>query len=406
MTRPRPLIGHNIIIFSSDDWDSGLKTSKYHIAKELARHNRVLFVNSIGLRAPTASSRDLGRILGKLAAFFRGARKAPEGLHVYTPIVFPFCRGSALVKLFNRMLLRLTLRWLKCRLRLTDPIAFVFIPTFNDVVGTLGEKAIIYYCIDDLRGYHGVDRAWFNREEEILLSRAKCVISSAAALRDEFRDKGWRAYYVPHGVDWALFRAAVDMELPIPDDLAAIPEPRLGFYGFLSDEWVDYPLLKLMAATHPEWQIVLIGRPRAGMDMESMIPEPNIHYLGLKRFAELPAYTRHFAVGLIPFRLNKLTVHSNPLKLLEYLSGGLPVVVTEIPEAGKFGEGVNIAASHDEYIEQCEKAIEDTGWEAREARSRLAAGHSWERRIEQISEIVRTEMSTDHNETTKGEAVL
>jgi len=393
MALPKMLNGENIIIFSSDDWASGLKTSKYHIALHLARRNRVLFVNSVGLRAPTATGRDMGRMLKKLASFFRGARKAPEGLHVYTPILFPFKRGNPAVKALNGAILHVVMRWLKWRLSLSKPILFSFIPTFNDVIGKLAEKAIIYYCIDDLRGYAGVDRAWFNREEERLLARANCVISSSANLCREFREKNHHAHYVPHGVDWPRFRKAVEENLPLPEDLRNVPEPRFGFYGFLSDEWLDYPLLRRMAREHPEWHVVLIGRPKAGMDMATVVPEPNIHYLGLKRFEDLPAYTRHFTVGLIPFRLNRLTLHSNPLKLLEYLAGGLPVVSTDIPEVRRYGEGVHIAGSHEAFIECCRKALQEGGSQERERRSRAAEAHSWEKRIEEISEIVYDEIA-------------
>jgi len=389
MTSSSPLTGENIVIFSSDDWASGLKTSKYHVARQLARHKRVLFVNSIGLRAPTASGRDIGRIFKKLAGFFKGTTKVPEGLHVYTPIAIPFRRGSRLVKMLNAIVLRVTLRWLKWRLSLSDPIVFCFIPTFNEVVGSLGEKAIIYYCIDDLRGYGGVDIDWFNREEERLLSRANCVISSASELNDAFLERGHKAHYVSHGVDWPLFRKAIEEELPEPEDLRGIPHPRLGFYGFLSDEWVDYPLLKRMASERPDWHIILIGRPSAGMDMDALVPEPNIHVLGLKPFESLPAYTRHFDVGLIPFNLNQLTLHCNPLKLLEYLSGGIPVVTTDIPVVRQYGDAVRVATSQEEFIALCGEAMEAGDAASREKRSRAVEEYSWERRIETISDIVR-----------------
>ena len=401
MTPLSRLSGENIIIFSSDDWASGLKTSKYHIARDLARSNRVLFVNSVGLRAPAATGRDLGRVVKKLASFFSGVKRVPEGLHVYTPVVFPFRRGHPAVKTLNGAILRTALRWIKVRLSLREPIVFSFIPTFNDVIGTLGEKAIIYYCIDDLRGYAGVDGEWFDQEEDRLLSLANCVISSAKELDNAFRKKGHKSYYMPHGVDWALFRKAVTDDFPTPQDIRHIPKPRLGFYGFLSDEWVDYPLLKKMAKEHPDWQIVLIGRPKAGMNMDTVVPEDNIHFLGLRPFESLPAYTRHFDVGLIPFNLNQLTQNSNPLKLLEYLSGGLPVVSTDIPEVRQYAETIHVADSHDAFIAQCEKVLQQTDPEARERRSRIAEMHSWENRVEQISDIVLAEVTAKEQRTPK-----
>ena len=62
----------NVILFSSDDWASGLKSSKYHVAIGLSKANRVLFVNSIGLRNPSVSSKDVKRIWRKLIGFLKG----------------------------------------------------------------------------------------------------------------------------------------------------------------------------------------------------------------------------------------------------------------------------------------------------------------------------------------------
>lgn len=380
--------GENVIIFSSDDWSSGLKTSKYHLARVLAERNRVLFVNSVGLRAPGASGGDVGRAAGKLISFFKGPERVPEGLHVFSPLICPFLRDRPEVKALNAAVLRGSLRWLQLRLGLHDPVVFAFAPTFNGVVGALREKAIVYYCIDDLRGYDGVDVEWFDREEEVLLGRADAVIASAAGLCEDFESRGYRAHHVPHGVQWGMFRRAVDEDLPLPEDLRSIPEPRLGFYGFLSDEWVDYRLLRRMAAEHPDWHIVLIGRPKAGMDMAARVPEFNIHWLGVKPFEELPAYTRHFQVGLVPFCVNRLTRHSNPLKLLEYLSGGLPTVSTDIPEVHRYEDLVHIAGSHEEFIGACETALTEAEPAARDRRSRAARRHSWEERVRTISDIV------------------
>jgi len=382
------LTGENIVILSSDDWASGLKTSKYHIARCLARENRVLFVNSIGLRSARASRRDIKRMARKLLDFCQGVKRTPEGPYVYTPIAIPFLRGSRWVRALNAAFMRLSLRWLQWRLGLARPIVFVFIPTFRDVIGCLGAKKVIYYCIDDLSAYAGVDQGWFGAEERRLLGHCDCVIASSRELYRRLRPCGLPVHYVPHGVDWALFRKALTEDLPEPTDLSHIPHPRLGFYGFLSDEWVDYELLKRLAHHRPDWHIVLIGRPANGMDMASLLPEPNVHWLGVKPFESLPAYTRHFDVGLIPFRRSRLTLHSNPLKLLEYLSGGLPVVSTDIPEVRQYRGLVRVAASDEEFEKACQDALADGSPAARERRSDALRAHAWEARVKVISEIV------------------
>ena len=388
MTDAPTLQGENIIIFSSDDWWSGLKTSKYHVARQLARRNRVLFVNSIGLRAPLAARRDVGRVLHKLQSFVQGAVAVPEGLHVFTPVICPFRRGTGSVRALNSILLRAAMTHLQRQMGLWRPIVFSFLPSFNGVIGHLQEKAIVYYCIDNMRGYGGLDLEWYDREENWLLRRADCVIACSQRLQDDFRSRGFEAHYVPHGVDWTLFRKAVDEDLPLPDDMRSIPEPRLGFYGFLSEEVVDYTLLHRMARERPNWQIVLIGRPGATTNMAEVTRPENIHYLGLKRFEDLPAYTRHFAIGLMPFLLMKVTHNSNPLKMLEYLAGGLPSVSTDIPEVRRLSEYIHIARTHEEFIALCDRALTETDPVWRERRSRVAEPHSWDERVKQISAIL------------------
>lgn len=382
------LTGENVIILSSDDWSSGLKTSKYHIARTLARRNRVLFVNSVGLRSPGASAGDVRRMWTKLRSFFEGAQRVPEGLYVYSPILWPFMRQADPVQALNGVLLRSALRYYQHSLSLSRPYVLSFAPTFNAVLGHLDEKAVCYYCIDDLTGYDGVERSWFLEKERELITKSDCVVCSSRELLDRFRDWEEKVHYIPHGVCWPMFRRAVNEELPVPEDLRDIPEPRLGFYGFLSDEWVDYELLHAVAERRPDWHIVLIGKPRSGMDMDDLLAPANIHYLGLKPFEELPAYTRHFSVGLIPFCRNELTASCNPLKLLEYLSGGLPVVSTDIPEVHRFDGLVHIAGSADEFISLCERAMRNDSGRERRRRSDAAEEHSWQHRVDELSDIL------------------
>ena len=127
------------------------------------------------------------------------------------------------------------------------------------------------------------------------------------------------------------------------------------------------------------------------MDMQSVVPEENIHYLGLRPFEELPAYTRHFDVGLVPFRLSPLTLHSNPLKAFEYLAGGLPVVTTDIPELRAHADMLHIAGGPVDFIDLCERALGENASAMREARSRAVEKHSWDARIMDIAAIVRAE---------------
>ena len=85
-----------------------------------------------------------------------------------------------------------------------------------------------------------------------------------------------------------------------------------------------------MAEQHPDWTVAVIGK--ASVDISSLERLPNVKLLGRRPYDELPRYCKAFSVGVMPFALNELTTNVNPIKMREYLSGGLPVVSTDLPE--------------------------------------------------------------------------
>lgn len=376
---------YNIIIFSSDDWNCGLKTSKYHIAIRLSRKNRVLFVNSIGLRNPTLKSNDMFRIFNKVFEWFRGPKKESPNLFVYSPIVLPF-HSLKVAQIVNRFILRFSLNLVRIKLNMQKPLILIFTPNFYDVLGYLNESAIIYYCIDELAGTKDIDVSLLISKEKALLRKADCVIVCSKVLESIKSLLHPRVYYVPHGVNWELFRKGLEDNLHVPSDIKDIKSPIIGFYGFIT-HWVDLDLIKFVALSHPEWSIVLIGPSL--LDIKSLLKTKNIHYLGPKAFESLPYYTSKFDVATIPFKINEITLNSNPLKALEYLASGRPVVSTKIPELKNFGNMVYIADTYKEFVECIERSLLENSSEKIYERSEAVKNESWDSRIELISRIIQ-----------------
>ena len=381
------IANQNVILFSSDDWASGLKSSKYHVAVGLAKANKVLFVNSIGLRNPSASSKDLKRIWHKLVSFLKGWERVNDNLYVYTPIVIPFHRMK-LMRGVNQLILVCSLRLIQVLLKLRKPVLLVFSPNFHDVIGHLRESGTVYYCIDELKGYREVDTAMLDRMEHSLLAKADCVVCCSRELVEKKRAYNPNIYYVPHGVDWALFRTTLDGKQEIPEDIRGMQKPIIGFYGFISEDWIDFDLLNEMAAHHPEWSIVLIGRTK--LDLTAVLRHDNIHFLGVRPFEQLPDYNRAFDVAIIPFVINELTESSNPLKLFEYLASGLPVVSVDIPEVAALGKNVKVARDHREFVTMVEQALTENGTAEKYRRSDLVRNETWQNRLETLSGIITT----------------
>ena len=286
----------------------------------------------------------------------------------------------------NQHILVFSLRIIQFLLKLRRPVLLVFSPNFHEVVGHLGERGTVYYCIDELKGYREVDSAMLDDMERDLLAKADCVVCCSRELVEKKRSFNPHVYYVPHGVDWALFRQTLDGTQEIPEDIARVPRPIIGFYGFISEDWIDFDLLNEMAAQHPEWSIVLIGRTK--LDLTAVLKHDNIHFLGVRPFEQLPTYNRAFDVATIPFVINELTESSNPLKLFEYLASGLPVVSVDIPEVAAFGENVKVARDHREFITMVEQALTENGTDERYRRSELVRNETWQNRLEILSGII------------------
>jgi UDP-galactopyranose mutase len=149
------------------------------------------------------------------------------------------------------------------------------------------------------------------------------------------------------------------------------------------DERFDTALLDEVARMRPDWSFVMVG-PVVKISHDELPKRPNIHYLGAKTYAELPAYLSGWDVALMPFAMNESTQFISPTKTPEYLAGGRPVVSTPIKDVVRhYGqlEGVKIASTPEEFVAACESALElshnrEGGWLA-EADLMLSAT-SWD----------------------------
>src|SRR5262249_51920239 len=139
-----------------------------------------------------------------------------------------------------------------------------------------------------------------------------------------------------------------------PEDIRMISKPVIGFFGLIAD-WVDLKLIRFLAEARPSWNIVLIGKSTT--DLSDVSNVPNIHVLGQRPYAALPAYAKHFDVAILPFVVNDLTRAANPLKLREYMAAGLPVVATAIPEAEKLNGLLQIGRGQHGFLNEIERLI-------------------------------------------------
>jgi UDP-galactopyranose mutase len=242
----------------------------------------------------------------------------------------------------------------------------------------LQANCTIYDCMDELANFKFAPPALAALERE-LMGLADVVFTGGYSLWEAKRDHHANIRPFPSSVDREHFGRARTW-VAEPSDQAAIPSPRLGFYGVV-DERMDLDLLAALADSRPDWHLVIVG-PVVKIDPADLPQRSNIHYLGGKSYGELPGYLAGWDVALMPFAINESTRFISPTKTPEYLAGGRPVVSTPITDVVRhYGAlaGVRIAPSGDDFIAACDDALAlsaDGGW-LREVDQALAA-LSWD----------------------------
>ena len=385
------LQGENIVCFAKD-WSED-PTSNNHVMKLLARDNRVLWMNSIATRAPSLTSRrDLGKIITKLKSFVKGPITVEDHMDIYTPIVLPFPHSRVAGRI-NEQILKQSLRLLRSNRDMDEFQLWSFIPSAAKYIGKLGESLVVYYCTDEWSHFSSVDKDKTMALERELCQRADIVFTTASTLLERKRIYNPETHLALHGVDQAHFARALDPETELAPELRDLPRPIVGFVGLIQD-WVDIELVRYMAERHRDWTLVLVGKSL--VDLSSIERLPNVRLLGRKPYDSLPSYLKGFDVGIIPFVLNELTRNVNPIKLREYLSAGLPVVSTDIPEVARYVRGAGtlanactVATTHEDFDAAVEYALANDSPAARRARSEAMLEETWERKVAVLGEHIK-----------------
>jgi glycosyltransferase involved in cell wall biosynthesis len=350
----------DVLLFSTADWDAAYWTNKQHTARHLAALGfRVLYVESPGLRTPTANARDIGRMLRRLKRGLTAGRKVESGIWVLSPLVIPFKHHLPLMRTINQGWLRRQVMGFMNRQGFSRPIVWTYHPFVLETVQGLDYSKLVYHNVDDLAAIPGVDAVAFRAEEERLLNRADAVFTTSEALRDKCAAINPHTHYMPNVTDVDHFGRARQPG-NVPDDLAAIPEPRIGFVGVLSDFKVDFALVLEVVRTRPDWNWVFIGEEREGQAsplVKELRGRANAHFLGHKPYEILPEYLRGIAVGTLPNLINEYTRSMFPMKYYEYLAAGIPVVTTPLEFARRHGQGLEVGTNAQTFAQAIERQL-------------------------------------------------
>ncbi len=248
--------------------------------------------------------------------------------------------------------------------------------------GQVGEIAVVYDCMDELSKFKGAPPEIRKREAE-LLAVADVVFTGGRRMWESKSQHNSNCHFYGCGVDVPHFSKARSPQTVLPEDIAKLPKPVFGYFGVV-DERIDYELLEKLAKVNPNASIVMVG-PMTKIDPASLPRAGNLHWMGGRDYAQLPAYCKGFDVCMMPFALNEATEYINPTKALEYMATGRGIVSSAIYDVVKnFGSVVKVANSHNEFIACCRAAAERADGEAIQRGLEMASANSWESIVEKM----------------------
>ncbi|MDT7950745.1 MAG: glycosyltransferase, partial [Acetobacteraceae bacterium] len=247
------------------------------------------------------------------------------GVLVATPVLPAGCGPVE-----NDAMQRALLDQLLGRLGRAVQTAWFYTPMALEFAGHIAPSVTVFDSMDELSAFRGASPR-LSLLERRLLKQADLVFTGGRSLHAAKRRLHPHVHLFPSSVDSAHFgKARLAKDAAGPTDQARIARPRIGYFGVI-DERMDLDLLDVVAERRPDWHFVMLG-PVAKID-EAMLPRrPNLHWLGMKSYAELPAYLAGWDAGLMPFALNEATRFISPTKTPEFLAAAVPLVSTPVPD--------------------------------------------------------------------------
>jgi hypothetical protein len=354
---------HNILIcFSHLRWDFVYQRPQ-HLMTRAAADSHVVFVEEPvfgNVHSPSLdlSARDAGVVVA--------VPKLPQGM------------TTAEQRAAQCMLVRKLLEGLRAGQRHGRIVHWYYTPMALAFSHSFPCDLIVYDCMDELSGFLGAPPGLLEWERK-LFECADLVFTGGRSLYEVKRLQHSRTHLFPSSIDQSHFGQALTFAGPEPADQAAIPHPRIGYFGVV-DERMDLDLVASVADRRKAWHFVMLG-PVVKIDQDSLPRRPNIHWLGSKSYAELPSYLAGWELGMMPFALNDATRFISPTKTPEFLAAGLRVVSTPIADVIRpYGERglVSIAGTPDDIISCAESILGSDPADWRRAANGFLAGMSWD----------------------------
>lgn len=307
---------YDMVVFCHLRWDFVYQRPQ-HIISRMAKHLNVLMIEE-----PLRRENEQGSRLTKVT----------ENLHVLQPNVTTIDEIASILPQYIS--------------QSNVNVGWFYSASFVPLLNYFKFDTIAYDCMDELTLFKGAPEKLLE-QEKYLLAHADIVFTGGKSLYESKAKMHNNVYCFPSSVDQEHFAKALN-GLAVPDDIASLQEPIVGYFGVI-DERIDLNLLNETAVLKPDVTFVMIG-PLAKISPDDLPRQHNIHYLGMKDYKELPGYLKAFNVAMMPFALNDATKYISPTKTLEYMAAERPIISTAIKDVVRdYRHCVEIVADAQEF---------------------------------------------------------
>jgi glycosyltransferase involved in cell wall biosynthesis len=392
----RYLENKTILFLSNQSYEDRYWTSKQYITQQLIQRNEVLYVDGNYSFGKMVLS-----LLGKpwIFTLFGRLRKEKDNLWVFTPPPrLPLRNHFRFFSVLHQFILRKSLQRVVRKLNLQVDVFWTFIHTSARLVGHFGENLAIYHCVDDwelLMPTVNMGRpARINADEKALCEKVDLTFCTARSLEQKMALYTPSVFYTPNAADFNFFSQAREAATPVPNDIATLKSPVIGYIGTIA-ELLELDMLYDVFKEHPEWQLVFIGIAPSNTAMTKISTLENVHILGLKPRTTIPGYLKKIDVTIIPFLQRDIEASISPLKLFEYFAAGKPVVSTALPEIAIHDDVVYLHSNKSEFISGIKKSLERLNdSDFHEKITAKAKENSWQARIILYNKYIHQILST------------
>ncbi|MCE7059883.1 glycosyltransferase [Dyadobacter sp. CY343] len=397
------LKGKDIIVFGLPRFDSKIESTNYTVAKMLARDNRVFYVEHPFTIKDYMRLRK-GPEIAKRKGYFDVTNDAVIDTDIaeFKVIVPPVLLSINFLpegKLFrtllkiNEALIRAKLKRVIKKYRIKD---FIYINSFNfhypNLIEGLAPKLTAYYCVDPIVVPFDARHGGISENE--LLKKSDLVFCTSRQLYNNSKLLNTNTYFVPNAADIRHSQKALDPDLPVASVLKDIPKPVIGYFGNI-ERRMDYEMLEKIIRQNPDKSFVFVGPQDKSYIPDWFFNTPHVYSTGSVPYSEMPAVIKGFDVALLPFKRDEVSATIFPLKLFEYLGAGKPLVSINFnDDLREFtGDSVAFCTDADSFTEAIEDALHNDSEEKRQRRIQIAADNTWEKRVDQIAELLANAFS-------------